>query len=91
MCGYERCLESIEVITVDGSDLLCPEFDFCLELVTPGHEVCWIWLELDKGGLGCEANVDKVGHDRVVRPDAGLLQEVNEFRGSWIRHVGSTM
>ena len=79
------------MITFDGSNLMCPKLDFCLELVTPGHEVCWVRLELDKGGLGREANVDQVVHDRVVRPDAGVLQEVNKFRGDWIRHVGSTM
>ena len=35
--------------------------------------------------------MDQVVHDRMVRPDAGMLQKVNEFRGDWIRHVGSTM
>ena len=35
--------------------------------------------------------MDQVVHDRVVRPDAGVLQEVNEFRGDGIRHVGPTM
>ena len=30
-------------------------------------------------------------YDRMVRPDAGMLQKVNEFRGDWVRHVGSTM
>ena len=79
------------MITVDGSNFVCPKLDFCLELVAPGQEVCWVRLELDKGGLGRETNVDQVVHDRMVRPDAGMLQKVNEFRRNWVRHVGSTM
>ena len=35
--------------------------------------------------------MDQVVHDRMVGPDAGVLQKVNEFRGDWVRHVGSTM
>ena len=80
------------MITINGSNLTCPEFDFCLELITPGYQLGCVRLELDKGGLGREANVDKVGHDRMVWPDAGLLQEVDDFWGRWVRrHDESTM
>ena len=66
VCCNEGRFEGVEVITINWSNLGCPELDFCLELVAPSNQVGCVWLELDKGGLGCEANVHKVGHDRMV-------------------------
>lgn len=45
---------------------MCAELDLHLKLVAPCDQVCGVGLELDEGGLGGEANVGEVGHDRMV-------------------------
>ena len=51
VCGDERCFHHIELVSVNGTDLVVSECDFCFEFVAPPREIYCVWFELYEGDV----------------------------------------